>query len=66
MLISAVRNYVKARVDVVRQRLRENRGDDAGMSTLEIAVIALGLLLAATAVVAAITAAVESRLEGIQ
>ena len=37
-------------------------GRDVGLSTLEIVVIALGLFLLATALVAALTAAVNSRI----
>jgi hypothetical protein len=40
--------------------------DDAGLGTLETAIIALGVMGLAIALVAAITSAVNSRLEGIQ
>jgi hypothetical protein len=42
------------------------RRDDGGLSTLEVAVIAVGLLGLAIALVTAVTAAVNSRLEQIQ
>lgn len=42
------------------------RQREAGVSTLEVVVIALGLFLIATALVAAITVAVNSRMNQIQ
>lgn len=47
-----------------RARRRRGQGDD-GLSTLEVVVIALGLFLIAGVVVAAITAAVNSRVSQI-
>lgn len=49
-----------------RGRSRRHLRDDAGLSTLEIVVIALGLFLLAGALVAAITVAVNSRMNQIQ
>ncbi|MEY9211426.1 hypothetical protein NI17_010450 [Thermobifida halotolerans] len=45
---------------------RENAKGDVGLSTLEMAVIALGTLGLAVALVTALTAAVNGRLEQIQ
>jgi hypothetical protein len=45
---------------------RRRPRDDAGLSTLEIVVISLGLFLLAGALVAAITVAVNSRMNQIQ
>ncbi|MEU0490791.1 DUF4244 domain-containing protein [Nocardiopsis sp. NPDC006139] len=45
---------------------KEEAGRDDGLGTLEYAIIALGVLGLAIALVAAITSAVNSRLEGIQ
>lgn len=47
----------------LRSRFEQARaqGDDAGFSTLEMVIIALGLFLVATAVVAIITNAIMSR-----
>jgi hypothetical protein len=49
--------------DRVKRRLQHR--DDAGLATLEIVIIALGLFVLATALVAAITAAVNSRMHSI-
>ena len=59
-----VLTYLTAAQTAVRRRLSaaRARGSDAGLSTLEITVIALGLFLLAGAAVAAISAAVNSRL----
>lgn len=51
--------------DSSRRRLAEvwrNRHDETGLSTLEVAVIALGMLLIAGLLVATITAAVRHRM----
>lgn len=45
---------------------RRRPGADSGLSTLEVVVIALGLFLLASALVAAITVAVNSRMNQIQ
>ncbi|WP_159942571.1 MULTISPECIES: hypothetical protein [unclassified Nocardiopsis] len=50
----------------LRHTLTTKDTDDAGLGTLETAIIALGVMGLAIALVAAITAAVNSRLEGIQ
>jgi hypothetical protein len=55
----------------LRQRMSDLRHalttkDDAGLGTLETAIIALGVMGLAIALVTAITSAVNSRLEGIQ
>jgi hypothetical protein len=42
-------------------RLWRERGDDRGLSTLELAIIALGLMAVAAILIAAITAAVRNR-----
>ena len=42
-------------------RVWRERGDDRGLSTLELAIIALGLMAVAAILIAAITAAVRSR-----
>jgi len=47
-------------------RRRERVQDDAGMSTLEVVVIAVGLLVIAGIAVAALTAAVNRRIAQIQ
>ncbi|WP_046471380.1 hypothetical protein [Allosalinactinospora lopnorensis] len=65
MQILGFLSLVNTYVDNARQAIKRRRGDE-GLSTLEIAVIALGLLAAATAVVVAITNAVNNRLEGIE
>ena len=47
-------------------RTRRRLVGDSGLSTLEVVVIALGLFLLASALVAAITVAVNSRMNQIQ
>ncbi len=49
--------------DRVQRRLQHR--DDAGLATLEVVLLALGLFLLATAVVAGIGAAVNARLHSI-
>jgi len=49
-----------------RRRPGGDPDSDAGLSTLEVVVIALGLFLLASALVAAITVAVNSRMSQIQ
>lgn len=57
---------VRSRADALASRLRgDARADDAGLSTLEVVVIALGLFLIAGVAVAAITTAVNSRISQI-
>lgn len=55
---TTLRNTLEAR--------RKSKTGDAGLSTLEMAVIALGTLGLAVALVTALTAAVNGRLEQIQ
>jgi heme/copper-type cytochrome/quinol oxidase subunit 2 len=43
----------------------ENRGTDAGASTLELVILVLGLIAVATLLVATLTAAVKSRTDQI-
>lgn len=50
--------------DRVKRRLQHR--DDAGVTTLEMVVLTLGLFLLATAAVAAITAAVHGRFNNIK
>ncbi len=47
-------------------RLRRAAGDDTGVSTLEMVIIALGLMAVAGLLVAAITAAVTTRTNQLQ
>ena len=49
-----------------RRRAGADADSDAGLSTLEVVVIALGLFLLAGALVAAITVAVNTRMSQIQ
>lgn len=53
--------FLFAQIDVAKRRLRNVASDDAGISTLEVIVIALGLFLLAGAAVAVIANAVNSR-----
>lgn len=48
------------------RRTRQGRGPEAGLSTLEITIIALGLFLIAGIAVAVITGATNSRLDQIE
>lgn len=52
--------------DRARARIRDTLRDDRGASTLEMVIIALGLLTVAGILVAAITAAVKSRADQLQ
>ncbi|WP_028649048.1 hypothetical protein [Nocardiopsis sp. CNT312] len=63
VLFTALRQRVS---DLRRALSTPRRTDDAGLGTLETAIIALGVMGLAIALVAAITSAVNARLEGIQ
>ncbi|WP_395110238.1 hypothetical protein [Actinomadura sp. SCN-SB] len=57
-------SYVLALIGVLRDRVRqrvEAQGRDAGLTTLEVAIIAGGLALLAAGVITAITTAVNNR-----
>ena len=66
--LQALATTSRLRVPDARQpsRTRRRPGEDSGLSTLEVVVIALGLFLLASALVAAITVAVNSRMNQIQ
>lgn len=57
---------VWALTDRTRERIRRDCRGDLGASTLEMVVIALGLLAVAGILIAAITAAVRDRAEQLQ
>ena len=50
----------------VRRRATARAGDDAGLSTLELTILALGLLTLAGILIAALTGAVNRRVSQIQ
>ncbi|MCB2177828.1 MAG: hypothetical protein KQH57_18615 [Actinomycetales bacterium] len=60
--IIIVQGYVAGAVRRVRERLPS---DDAGLTTLEITIIALGLIAIAALLVVALTAAVQRRVDQI-
>ncbi|MCK9871419.1 hypothetical protein MRI28_17535 [Nocardiopsis dassonvillei] len=64
LLIEALRHRGRSLHRALFHR-NEHTSDD-GLGTLEVAIIALGLVTLAIALVATITTAVNSRLEGIQ
>lgn len=51
---------------MTKERAAEAKKDERGVTTLELVVIGLGLLLLATAAVAVIKLAVDSRLDSIK
>ncbi len=55
--LATARTALRARLDAAREQ-----GSDAGLSTLEVTVIAVGLFVVAGVLVAAISDAVQSRL----
>jgi hypothetical protein len=65
-MIPVLFTALRQRMSDLRQALTPKDADDAGLGTLETAIIALGVMGLAIALVAAITSAVNSRLEGIQ
>lgn len=65
-MIPALFAALRQRFSDLRRALAPKEPTDHGLNTLEVAVIAVGVLGLALALVAAITSAVESRIEGIQ
>lgn len=67
-LTAAALVAVRAQTSRVRRlaRRRRSAADDAGVSTLEMVIIALGLMAVAGLLVAAVTAAVTSRTNQLQ
>ena len=57
--------YLNALLTTTRLRVREHVSSDVGATTLELVIIVLGLILVAGILVAAITAAVQRRVNQI-
>lgn len=57
--------YLNALVTTARRRIRDSVDSDVGASTLELVIIVLGLIAVAGVLVAAITAAVQRRVDQI-
>ena len=57
--------YLHALLTTTRVRVREHVSSDVGATTLELVIIVLGLILVAGILVAAITAAVQRRVNQI-
>ena len=57
---------LRQRLSELHHALTTKDTDDAGLGTLETAIIALGVMGLAIGLVAAITSAVNSRIEGIE
>jgi ABC-type antimicrobial peptide transport system permease subunit len=65
LVLQALTDTTKARGDQALRRVR-TRDSEAGLSTLEITIIALGLFLIAGIAVAVLTGATNSRLDQIE
>lgn len=65
-MIPLLSTALRQRLSDLRRIVTAKKTDDSGLGTLETAIIALGVMGLAIALVAAISSAVNSRLEGIQ
>lgn len=66
LVAAAVVAFQSQATTFLKTRADEARKDERGIGTLEMVVIGLGLLLLATAAIAVIKAAVDSRLNNIK
>jgi Flp pilus assembly protein TadG len=58
--------YLVTSMFMLRTRMEQARRDERGLGTLEMVIIALGLFLIATAAIAVITGAINTRINQIQ
>lgn len=58
--------YLVTSMFMLRTRMEHARRDERGLGTLEMVIIALGLFLIATAAIAVITGAINTRINQIQ